>query len=378
MLSPFIVNDSPVHLHRFPLAQVNRSLQAWDAADEYIINHLKDSGTLERPLNIVIFNDSFGALTLNLTEHTLQLVNDSYISQQGIKYNLADNNLDHSKVSLLSSIDDISQPVDLVLLKIPKTNSLLEFQLQQIQQIASKETQVIAAARAKDIHTSTLKLFAKHLGETTTSLAVKKARLVFSKVDNAKKTAPIADKVWPLPGFDMHISNQANVFSRDSIDIGGAFLLQHLPTLKAGDQVADLGCGNGILGLALLAQNDGIKMGFFDESHMAISSAKQNVMNNLPEQLSNCRFVVGDCLEGCPENSLDLVVCNPPFHQQQAVTDHIAWQMFKECYKTLKKGGELRIIGNRQLGYHIKLMRLFNNCQTLASNKKFVILSAKK
>ena len=35
------------------------------------------------------------------------------------------------------------------------------------------------------------------------------------------------------------------------------------------------------------------------------------------------------------------VLCNPPFHQRQAVS------------------GKLRIVGNRHLGYHIKLTRLF-------------------
>ena len=32
-------------------------------------------------------------------------------------------------------------------------------------------------------------------------------------------------------------------------------------------------------------------------------------------------------------------LCNPPFHQQHAVTDHIAWQMFNDSFKALKQGG---------------------------------------
>jgi len=60
------------------------------------------------------------------------------------------------------------------------------------------------------------------------------------------------------------------------------------------------------------------------------------------------------------------------------VTDHIAWQMFNDAYRTLKRGGKLRIVANRHLGYHIKLQRIFDNCQTVASNQKFVILEATK
>ncbi|WP_371188472.1 methyltransferase [Thalassotalea maritima] len=380
MLSPFIINDAPVHLDRFPLAQVNRSLQAWDAADEYLLSHLQDHNLLAKNQRIVIFNDSFGALAVNLAEHSLQLVNDSFISQQGILHNLEQNNVSTDDIRLLDSVSelDTSEPIDLILLKIPKSNSYLEYQLQQIQRIASASSKVISTARAKDIHTSTLKLFTKHLGETTTSLAVKKARLVFSQVDASNKRSLTQSKVWRLPNSNFDITNMANVFSRDSMDIGGGFLLDHLPAVNDGAQVADLGCGNGMLGLMMLANNPGCDMHFFDESHMAVASAKHNIINNVPELEQQCQFTVGDCLASSGNNKFDLILCNPPFHQQSAVTDHIAWQMFKESYKSLKNGGELRIIGNRQLGYHIKLKRLFNNCQTIASNKKFVVLSAKK
>lgn len=378
MLSPFFKNDQPIHLDRFPVAQVNRSLQAWDSADEYIIDYLQENDLLGQTKNIVIFNDSFGALTVNLFQHNLQLVHDSYISQQGIKYNLDCNYIDFDNIHFLDSLSTITTPVDIVILKLPKSKAYLEYQLQQIQQCANNDTLIIAAARAKDIHTSTLNLFEKHLGETKTSLAVKKSRLIFSKLNSSKKTALPSPKVWPLEKTDFTVSNLANVFSRDSLDIGGRNLIENLPTVNGAIDVADLGCGNGVIGLAMLAKNPDVNLHFYDESFMAMQSAKDNIINNLPNKESQCHFYVNDCLTDVEASSLDLVLCNPPFHQQAAVTDHIAWQMFKQSHNALKKGGELRIIGNRQLAYHIKLQRLFGNCETIASNSKFVILSAKK
>ncbi|KGJ90230.1 methyltransferase [Thalassotalea sp. ND16A] len=378
MLSPFFKNDMPIHLERYPLAQVNRSLQAWDAADEYIIDYLQENNLLNDSKNIVIFNDSFGALTVNLYHHNLQLVHDSYISQQGVKYNLESNYIDQDSICFKDSLTQIDGAIDIVLLKLPKSKAYLEYQLQQIQQFASENTVIIASARAKDIHSSTLKLFEKHLGVTTTSLAVKKARLIFSKLDNSKQTPLPPAKVWPLEHSKFSISNLANVFSRDSLDIGGRELLQNLPKITGALQVADLGCGNGVIGLAMLAKSPDLQMHFFDESYMAVQSSKDNIINNLPDKIEQCQFHLNDCLTDVASSSFDLVLCNPPFHQMQAVTDHIAWQMFKQSYITLKKGGELRIIGNRNLGYHIKLQRLFGNCETVSSNNKFVILSAKK
>ena len=111
---------------------------------------------------------------------------------------------------------------------------------------------------------------------------------------------------------------------------------------------------------------------------MAIASAKINIEKNLPEQIKQCQFIVNDCLTEFNDRNVDLVICNPPFHQQTATTDHIAWQMFNDAFRVLKKGGELLIIGNRQLAYHIKLKRIFGNCKQIATNNKFVTLSAKR
>ena len=46
--------------------------------------------------------------------------------------------------------------------------------------------------------------------------------------------------------------------------------------------------------------------------------------------------------------------------------------------KNIKKGGELWVVANRHLAYHIKLKKIFNNYEQIASNKKFVILKVVK
>jgi 16S rRNA G1207 methylase RsmC len=58
--------------------------------------------------------------------------------------------------------------------------------------------------------------------------------------------------------------------------------------------------------------------------------------------------------------------------------DQIAWEMFQQSLQHLETNGELWVVGNRHLAYHNKLKRLFGNCKTIASNKKFVVLAAQK
>ena len=391
MISPFIVNDKNLFLSRFPVSQVNRSLQAWDSADEYLINHVHDQGLINAQTKVAIFNDAFGALATNFCHcgsenPNVIAINDSYISSQGASYNIEQNGLDDSNIEQLDSLASLPNDIDVILYKIPKSKSLLIEQLIQIKKSVSDNCIFIAADRAKEIHSATLKVFEKHLGTTKTSLAVKKARLVFCQFDNKQVHQSPFPTVWSLahqatndsPSRELIISNHANVYAREKLDIGARYFIENLPEVAADSKVIDLGCGNGVIGLTVLANQPEAHVQFIDESTMAMASAKQNIMTNLPEVIDQCEFTLNDSLTDIEGGSVDLILCNPPFHQNTATTDHIAWQMFRDSHRVLKKGGELRIIGNQKLAYHIKLQRLFGNETLIASNDKFVTQSAIK
>jgi len=383
MISPFIVNadgvyDKNLFLDRYPVGQVNRALVAWDSADEYLINYVNEHNLADKPNHLLIFNDNFGALAANFTQSSVTTISDSLISKMGMKYNIEQNGLSLENISQLNSLDNLPDDATVVLYKIPKSKSLMIDQLISIKAKYTQKLIFIASDKAKDIHSSTLKLFEKYLGTTKTSLAVKKARLVFSQLDNKQIFSSPFPTIWPLDNTAFSISNHSGVYAREKLDIGARHFMKNLPDVKAGTLVIDLGCGNGVIGLSVLAQQPEALVTFVDESFMAIDSAKTNIKKNLPEQFEQCQFMVNDCLADVEPNSVDLILCNPPFHQQNATTDHIAWQMFRDSHRVLKKGGELRIIGNRQLGYHIKLKRLFGNEKLITSNEKFVTLSAIK
>jgi 16S rRNA (guanine1207-N2)-methyltransferase len=173
------------------------------------------------------------------------------------------------------------------------------------------------------------------------------------------------------------IQNHASLFSRDRLDPGSRLLLEHMPQDPRFRHIVDLGCGNGVLGLIAAALNPAASLLFSDESFMAIASAEANFRDAFA-QARDADFTVGDCLQAVSAASQDLVLINPPFHQQHSVGDAIAWRMFKDARRVLAAGGELRIVANRHLGYHAKLKKLFGNCETVAANSKFVILASIK
>ncbi|MCF7481260.1 methyltransferase [Vibrio sp. J1-1] len=363
-------------LHRFPLRS-NETLQAWDAGDEYLINHVEELALADNQ-HIVVINDSFGALACWFSEkHRVTLMSDSFISHKGAQQNLEINQC--REVTFLSTMDEIPADADLVLLQLPKSNRHLTWILSQLRKVLPESCPIIAVNKVKEIHTSTLKLFAKYLGETKTSLAWKKHRLVFSQA-NAQ---PIVDvdpiTAWNVDGETIQLKNLPNVYSGESLDLGARFMLQHIPQDPNISHIVDLGCGNGVLSVKAGQLNPNARLTCVDESFMALESAKQNLLDNLGEG-RDIQCIANNCLDGFEHDSCSLIMCNPPFHQQQTITDHIAWQMFCDSQQVLNKGGRLLVIGNRHLGYDAKLKRLFgaNNVKLVASNNKFVILQATK
>ena len=378
--------DKQLQLVRYPQNLQHPSWQAWDAADEYLIEYVEQHFQAEdlKSLGLSIYNDDFGTLACWFAAAEPTWVSDSYVAKQSCLINLQQNNLNKSQLRFYDSVSSIESPTQLILLKIPKTTALLEQQLIDLQARVSENTRIIAAGKANLIQKSTLSLFEKYLGITTTSLAKKKARLVFCEPTADKAHQSPYPTVWYTEKPRFEISNLANVFARQQLDIGARFMLEQLPKLPNlnNKSVIDLGCGNGVLGLHVLKKYPEANVLFIDESYMAIASAKQNLLSNLPEQEQHAEFIVNNCLDDFTEKSkfseVDIILCNPPFHQQNTITDHIAWQMFNDAQSVLKKGGQLFVVGNRHLDYPKKLKRLFGSTTTVATNQKFSILSVTK
>jgi len=363
-------------LQRLPYRN-NEKLRAWDAADEYLLQHVFEQQLLNVNTRVLLLNDQFGALALALNASRPVAISDSWLSQQASRKNLQINQLPERSVQLKNSLDWPAEPFNLVLIKVPKTLALLEDQLIRLQALITENTTVIAAGMIKAMPAAVWKLMEKYIGPTKPSLAKKKARLIFAKPtiqeQSFENPYPV---VYQLENSSYRICNHANVFSRASLDIGTRFLLQHLPKDTLAKNIVDLGCGNGVVGLMLAESHPLSHLHFVDESYMAVASAKENFSNAFPERLAD--FFVADGLTEFTAESMDLIVCNPPFHQQNTIGNQIALSMFKQAHRTLCKGGELWVIGNRHLAYHIDLKRLFASCDEVAANKKFIIWQVQK
>lgn len=372
-----ILNTSfaQLDLLRYP-EQHNSPLQAFDAADEYLLKQLSNA-TLNSNARALILNDSFGALTASLATHmTVHSSGDSFLAHQALRNNLQRNQLAESAVTILQSDQALQGPYDYVLIRIPKTLALLEEQLIRLQSQISEQTVIIAAGMIKHLPRSAGDLLERYIGSVQASLAEKKARLLFVTPTNKAQAESPYPSLYPLTEPPLILRNHAGIFCREALDIGTRFFLQHLPSNLGNAQVADLGCGNGVLGIICALSNPQAQLCMVDESYMAVQSARENWQQALAER--PVTIYSGDGLAAEQAESLDLVLCNPPFHQQQVVGDFLARRMFQQSHRALKQGGQLWIVGNRHLGYHVTLKRLFKDVEQIAANAKFVILKATK
>lgn len=382
MTTQFSVEDIELELTRYPKNQES-NLQAWDAADEHLIKHLKE--TEQQSVATAIINDNFGALTACLrsmdSQWPLAVETDAKTSQLGTVQNLDNNNLCSDNIQWLNSRENIPASIELVLMKLPKNLSYFSHQLNRLSQALPKGTQVLIGAKAKSINKSLLELFAKNLGPASASLTWKKTRVITCITDGKIRALP-TESQWSIPELNLEITNLSNVFASGKLDIGARIMLDNMPKGNF-KSIIDLGCGNGVLGLNAKQLFPEAYIHFVDDSEMAVESARQNwALNKLDTQGlvgEQATFGWDDCLTHLNEGVRpDLILCNPPFHQGEAITDHIAWQMFLQSWRALKNGGILHVVGNRHLAYHVKLQRIFKNCTTVASNGKFVILQAQK
>lgn len=371
MLTHYNCAFGDFELLRFPLfesSKTQQNLQAWEGADTLLLEELAKLD-LVPDARVLILNDNFGAISCALAKHSPVIQSDSYLSLTAISNNLTSNHCNEPE-ALLPSTESAPGRFDLVLIKVPKSLAMLEDQLYRLRANIDENTTVIATCMIKSLSKNTRALFEKIIGPSTQSLAAKKARLIHSTP---------TPEIWqgetkfprPFKAYGMELQCHSNVFAEGRVDPGTHVFLANLTLLPKAETLIDLACGNGIMGINSALACEAKKAYFCDESFMAIASAADNARQHLPAL--ECKVEAGNAIpESFPK--VDLIVCNPPFHQQQTMGTDIALAMFQNAREHLKAGGQLWVIANRHLGYHAPLKKLFGNCDNMAQHSKYVLL----
>jgi 16S rRNA (guanine1207-N2)-methyltransferase len=108
-----------------------------------------------------------------------------------------------------------------------------------------------------------------------------------------------------------------------------------------------------------------------DQSVAAVASAAATVAaNSLEDRITVLR---DDAAASVPDGSVDLVVCNPPFHVGAAVVTTAADRLFAAAGRVLRPGGELWTVYNSALRYKSTLTRLIGPTRVAQQSPKFTV-----
>ncbi|MBW8766602.1 MAG: methyltransferase, partial [Geodermatophilales bacterium] len=134
----------------------------------------------------------------------------------------------------------------------------------------------------------------------------------------------------------------------------------------------DLGCGTGVLAAALARSRPELTVLAVDQSAAAVASARATAAGNgLADRIDVVR---DDAAAGLPDASVDLVVCNPPFHVGAAVVTTAADRLFAAAARVLRPGGELWTVYNSALRYRPALTRAVGPTRVADQNPKFTVV----
>lgn len=371
-MNTFSFNERSYQLTRYPATQ-NRSLQAWNAVDSYLLeksgSHLAEATA---DLQLALYNDRFGCLSCVLANHQPYVILSHHSQKTAIQQNLKKNELT-TDLPYLTPLGTLPTTVDVALIKIPKSIELFQLYLYQLQQHLTLDAVVYAGFMTRYFSPQLLEVAAQFFEEVEQSRAQKKARLLILKKP-IKTTFLQTLKTLPFKGFDYQ--QYLGVFSSKHIDYATQFLIEHLSIAPDQHCILDLACGNGILAKTAQLQQAAAKIHLVDDAYLAIASAKLNLKTTDQQREEQLHFHCVDHLQDFPPAYFDMVLCNPPFHFEHEVDNSITLQLFKEVQRVLKANGAFWVVANQHLNYKTHLEQHFNQVEIVATNQKFIIYCA--
>ncbi|WP_067710637.1 class I SAM-dependent methyltransferase [Nocardia yamanashiensis] len=360
-------------LRRYPdVEAVN--LYAVDAADRLLLDVAADSLAAAGDGRVAVIDDGYGALTLGAVAahdlHGVRVHQDLLTGELALANNARAAGLtDRYGVHELGR--GLLEDVRVVLWRLPRALSGLAEIADAIARFAAPDVEVFAGGRDKYLTPAMNEVLAESFGSVRASRGRQKSRILL-----ATEPKPVGEPRFPmrnkLDDRELEVVAHGAAFSGPRLDIGTRFLLDYLKRMKPDARDAiDLGCGTGILAVALAQSRPGIRVTATDQSAAAVASTRATAeLNAVADRVTVLR---DDAMSGAPDNSADLVLCNPPFHVGAAVHTGSAIKMFQQAGRVLRPGGELWTVYNTHLNYRGVMERMVGKTDVMGRNRKFTV-----
>jgi 16S rRNA (guanine1207-N2)-methyltransferase len=322
-----------------------------------------------------VLGDRYGALTLGTASrfgltglrcHTDALTGELARAANAARLGLADS---YSDCPLSS---ELVTGARVVLMQAPKGLDELAEWVGLVAAHADPAVQVFLGGRVKYLTPAMNDVLSLAFDTVTAGLARQKSRVITASGLRAGASLPeFPQRAWH-EDLGMTVCAHGGAFAGTRIDIGTRQLLGVLDQLPSVESAIDLGCGTGVLAVALARR--GLRVLASDSSAAAVRSCAATVeANGLADLITVQR---DDALGSVADGSVALILCNPPFHSGAGVNPAAAHRLFRAAARVLAPGGQLWTVYNSHLDHRPSLERLVGRTRQVARDAKFTVTAS--
>jgi len=156
------------------------------------------------------------------------------------------------------------------------------------------------------------------------------------------------------------------VFAGGVLDAGTALLLDHLPPLRVGSVVLDMGCGSGIIGAAVRERMKDGAVDLVDSDAVAIEAARENVPGTT--------IICGDGLAAAPRTRYDTILSNPPIHEGVEESFAFLQRLIADAPARLQPDGVLHVVIQSRIRALPWFEAAFKEATIVAQDRRFQII----
>ncbi len=191
--------------------------------------------------------------------------------------------------------------------------------------------------------------------------------LTASQLEKLRQDHHLKVKLVDLP---MEFLTTWGLFSPRDIDEGSRMLLD-VTKVNNTDQILDLGCGYGPLGLTLAKLATEGSALLVDKDFVAIDYTNKNIKLN---QLTNAKAILSNGFDQIKKHKFDLIVSNIP----AKVGNEMLWLFLHDAYQQLNPGGRLVVVTISGLSKFMKreFKQKFGNYKKLKQGKTYTVAQA--
>lgn len=351
-----------------------------DLAAQWIQQQVLESDANENQLWLMDENH-LNTVVANQTDRKIQVISNRWDIAQEAKqkgFNAEFSDFD------LSQMTDNS--LDAIFYRISKEKPLVHHLFNQAWRCLKSGGQIyLAGYKNEGIKTYVEKL-ATILGDLRKAVkegALYTAQLtkqsIYSKAD-CLDDQDYANLRLMLDNHSQEFFSKPGLFGWNKVDLGSELLVNHLDKLPlaqiAPHNCLDLGCGYGYITLAASRNNhcNSVKSWTMTDNNAAAMIAAEK---NLLSSRLNGKIIPDDCAASINE-TFDLILCNPPFHQGFNPDADLTEKFVRETKRLLSNKGIAFFVVNQFVPLETKANSYFSRVKTLHKEAGFKLISLQK